>query len=341
MAKRRRLTPAAGLDLGDGGAFAEGCFARETSAAPERKLALPPIAGVAGDAARQGALEELSQTLEAARREGRLAETLPLASVVEDHLIRDRASVDESEMEGLMESLRQRGQQVPIEVVALGEGRYGLISGWRRLTALRRLAADGAGEGTVLAFLRRPNGDAEAYLAMVEENEMRADLGFWERGRIVARAVEAGVFEDRRQALNGLFGSVPRARRSKIGSFVGLVEALDGDLRYPEALSEKLGLALAKRLKDGAEAEVQGLRTALAEAEAKTPAEEATALSAWISGSRAKASVAPVPKTEKAATRPEVRVSRTGSGLRQRIVLSGPGVDQDLMVRIEKLLSQR
>ena len=339
MAKRRRLTPAAGLDLGDGGAFAEGGFARETFAAPERKSALPPIAGVAGDAARQGALEELSQTLEAARREGRLAETLPLASVVEDHLIRDRASVDESEMEGLMESLRQRGQQVPIEVVALGEGRYGLISGWRRLTALRRLAADGAGEGTVLAFLRRPNGDAEAYLAMVEENEMRADLGFWERGRIVARAVEAGVFEDRRQALNGLFGSVPRARRSKIGSFVGLVEALDGDLRYPEALSEKLGLALAKRLKDGVE--VQGLRAALADADAKTPAEEATALSAWISGSRAKAPAAPAPKTEKAATRPEVRVSRTGSGLRQRIVLSGPGVDQDLMVRIEKLLSQR
>jgi hypothetical protein len=40
----------------------------------------------------------------------------------------------------------------------------------------------------------------EAYLAMVEENEIRVGLSFYERARIVARAAEAGVFERHRGA---------------------------------------------------------------------------------------------------------------------------------------------
>ncbi len=261
MAKRRRLSPARGLELGPEGMPEVERFARETSpdqapaAGIETKSSpsLPPIAAMAGDISRRAAIEEMAASLEIARHEGRLAEALPLDAIVEDHLIRDRAAIDETEMEALTESLRARGQQVPIEVTELGGGRYGLISGWRRLTALRRLAAEGQGPAIVAAFLRRPDGDAAAYLAMVEENEIRADLGFWERGRIVARAVEAGVFEDTRAALLGLFGSVPRARRSKIGSFVTLVRLLDGTLRFPEALSEKAGLALEQRLRDGGE----------------------------------------------------------------------------------------
>ena len=80
---------------------------------------------------------------------------------------------DADEMAALVASLRARGQQVPIEVVAReakGTGRngYGLISGLRRVMALREIGA-----AEVLALVRRPETSSEAYLAMVEENEIR------------------------------------------------------------------------------------------------------------------------------------------------------------------------
>ena len=354
MAKRRRLSPARGLELGPEGMPEVERFARETSpdqapAAGIETKSLPPIAAMAGDISRRAAIEEMAASLEIARHEGRLAEALPLDAIVEDHLIRDRAAIDETEMEALTESLRARGQQVPIEVTELGGGRYGLISGWRRLTALRRLAAEGQGPAIVAAFLRRPDGDAAAYLAMVEENEIRADLGFWERGRIVARAVEAGVFEDTRAALLGLFGSVPRARRSKIGSFVTLVRLLDGTLRFPEALSEKAGLALEQRLRDGgegSEAAVDSLATALKDADPANPAEETACLNGWLTrsdgarpgGTGGRAAGRPksgAPAARKVA--PGLKMSMRGG----RITLSGPAVDDHLCADLEAWLADR
>ena len=51
---------------------------------------------------------------------------------------------------------------------------------------------------------------------MVEENEIRADLSFFERARIVRRAVEGGVFGSEKQALQSLFSAASYAKRSKI-----------------------------------------------------------------------------------------------------------------------------
>ena len=293
--------------------------------------------------------------MEKARQEGRLAEALPLDAVIADHLIRDRAVIDEGEMEALIESLRARGQQVPIEVTDLGDGRYGLISGWRRLTALRRLAEEGAGAGFVVAFLRRPKGDADAYLAMVEENEIRADLGFWERGRIVARAVEHGVFPDVKAALNGLFASVPRARRSKIGSFVALAQRLDGRLSFPEALTERLGLSLAQRLKGADEAggdAPEALLATLSEAldNATTPEAEMSALSKWLSEAEASAPKdqsrtrsmsgaggGPGEETE-TSSRPNIKLELSGRAGQQILILKGSDVNANLQRRIEAWL---
>jgi ParB family transcriptional regulator, chromosome partitioning protein len=50
----------------------------------------PPIAQQMGEAARDDALEKLSAEIAAARAEGRLIQSLPLAAIVADHLIRDR-----------------------------------------------------------------------------------------------------------------------------------------------------------------------------------------------------------------------------------------------------------
>jgi len=249
MAKRRRLdtTPGLATTAETGGLETKSLFPRHPlGVAPTRTA---PIASVAADSAAQAALEAVTAELTSARAEGRLLLRLPLAAVDESYLVRDRMAIDPEEMAALTASLRARGQQVPIEVAALGGGRYGLISGWRRLVVLRQLAAAG-GADTVLAIQRRPDAAAEAYLAMVEENEIRAGLSFYERARVVVRATDQGVFSDDRTALAYLFVAAPRSRRSKIGSFTRLVrvferpESPNPGLFFPTYLSEKQGLAL-------------------------------------------------------------------------------------------------
>ena len=83
---------------------------------------------------------------------------------------------------------------------------------------------------------------------MVEENEIRVGLSYYERARIAARAAELGVFPDTASALARLFASASRAKRSKIGSFLRLYTALDDRLRFPAAIPERLGLRLARAL---------------------------------------------------------------------------------------------
>ncbi len=342
MAKRKRLDPVPQADL----------------AAPEQKSALPPlgapIARVAQDTAREAAFEELRAALTEARAEGRLIQKLPLDSVMLDHLRRDRVSLDEEALVPLMESLRARGQQVPIEVTALGDGRFGLISGWRRMAALKRLHAE-TGEArfaTVLAILRNPETAGDAYLAMVEENEIRLGLSHYERARIVLRAVEAGVFPTTKIALQKLFAHGSRARRSKIGSFLGVVSALDGALRFPADLGERLGLALSQRL-DAESGFAARLRAALAAAEPATAEDERLVLEAVLRPAPSAASTpepsrksSQVPSADRPAQGPArpaagreepasgVVLEISGGYLKPVLTLSGPKVDQAFKERL-------
>lgn len=248
MAKRKRLTPARAdfqpSTVPDG--------ALETKSMFPPVQSTPPIAQVAGDTALQAAVDDLGAEIRAARAEGRLVQQVPLTAIEEAHLVRDRIAVDGDEMSALIESLRARGQQTPIEVVKLAEGRFGLISGWRRLTALKALYAETGDErfATVQALLRRPENASDAYLSMVEENEIRVGLSYYERARIAARAAEQGVYPDEASALRGLFSTASRAKRSKIGSFIAIYHALDTDLQFAAAIPERLGLALSKALKE-------------------------------------------------------------------------------------------
>src|SRR5690606_41318719 len=98
-----------------------------------------------------------------------------LAAVEAGYLVRDRLAADEGDMAALVESLRARGQQVPIEVVEIGPGRYGLISGWRRLTAIARLGPETGEErfAPLLALLRRPEPADHAHPATVGGEQVR------------------------------------------------------------------------------------------------------------------------------------------------------------------------
>ncbi|WP_283180219.1 ParB N-terminal domain-containing protein [Gemmobacter sp. 24YEA27] len=257
MARRKRLGPAIIAPETD-----ENSHVSDVSegVAPEVKAALPPpgagnfgapppIARVAAESAAEAALSEISEAMSRARAEGRLVLRLPLAGIEADHLVRDRIDLDEEELEGLISSIAEHGQRNPVEVSEIAPGRYGLISGWRRLTALKRLCASGNDRfDHVLALVRKPETAADAYIAMVEENEIRAGLSYYERARIAGRAVELGVFETEKQALQRLFANASRARRSKIGSFLVIWHRMDAVLRFARAIPERLGLALEKAI---------------------------------------------------------------------------------------------
>ena len=328
MAKRKRLTP-----LGIETAHPEADISSPDSRAPETKamhpfgVAPPPISRVAQDAAATAALREVAQELTQAREDGRLVQRLPLEAIVADHLLRDRLAADDDDMASLIDSLRAHGQRTPIEVTDLGHGRYGLISGQRRLTALLRLRAETeeARFDHVLALLRRPASASDAYIAMVEENEIRAGLSYWERARIAAKSVDAGVFASEKIALQRLFAAASRAKRSKIGSFITLVQALDGHLRFPAALPERLGLALVSRLEGQGQARAD-LIAALRAADPATAAAEQATLARWLA--------APRPVNAPVELRPGLYWAQQGG----RLVLSGPALDSRLCEQLQDWL---
>ncbi|MEP5186983.1 ParB/RepB/Spo0J family partition protein, partial [Tateyamaria sp.] len=317
MAKRKRLSPAPAFEIPDPLA---GSGELETKAMNGWVGTRAPIADVAGDAARHAALEEVSAELHSARAEGRMVLRLPLDAIEANHLVRDRVAVDEDDMLSLTDSLRDRGQQTPIEVVDLGQGRYGLISGWRRLMALQALQAEAPEDARfayIQALVRSPNGAPDAYRAMVEENELRANLSFYERARIAVKAAEEGVYESPKHAVQSLFLSVRRAKRSKILSFTELVE-LDDQLSFPSAIPEKLGLALVGAMRAQPAFKVKliahlGKARPLADAAAERAVLERCM--------RALTQAAPSPPLERIVEGVELRV-QTG-----KATLSGPGVD--------------
>ena len=340
MAKRRRLSPARPGLAGD-------------APRPPAAFVPSPIAGVAGDAAGAAAAEELARTLHEARIGGRMVLDLDLDRIDAGYLVRDRVTVDEAEMQVLMASIAARGQQAPVDVADLGGGRYGLISGWRRLEALRRLGPEG-GPNTILALLRQPREAGDAYLAMVEENEIRVGLSYYERARIALKAVEQGAYTDTKKALLSLYHAASRPKRSKIGSFLGLVEELDGALTFPGALGERLGLQLARSLDDDPTLAAR-LRRLLAEAVPEDAEAEKAMLQQALAGSTGAAvsgKAAPVaPRNVSRAkhftpSQPLVHITlRPGLTYVEHrnggVTLEGPAVDADLRARLTRWLGEQ
>lgn len=333
MAKRKRLTPARSDFLSNDSPTEEN-QADHTPGSLENKSMFPmgvakssprpPIAQVAGEAAASAALTEMAEMIGLARSQGRIVEALPLGSIEQGHLVRDRIQVQSEDLEALKSSLQARGQQTPIEVVDRGAGafpQYGLISGWRRMMALSDIGAT-----EVLAIVRQPKTSSDAYVAMIEENEIRSDISFYERARIVVKALEQGVYSDSKKALQTLFSNVSRAKRSKIKNFMTLVEAFDSDLRFPSCLSERTGLEVVKKItEDPSRVDVIKARLAQ-EAPATAQAEQAILLSG-------------TPLHKKRA--PQANVSLSFDVKKKTIELQGDGVTPDLVAALELWLSKR
>ncbi|CUH44300.1 ParB/RepB/Spo0J family partition protein [Ruegeria atlantica] len=283
MAKRRRLAVPNKAELEE----LEVGFAAKPSLNPfDGTTSTPPIAQVAAEAASLSGMATVTDRVELAKDQsdaarwrdakdaGLVAEMLPIESIDVEYIRRDRMVEDEEAMAELLESLRTNGLRTPIEVTREGES-YGLISGFRRLDAFRRLSKTDDRFTTIPAFVRGAGSGQGAYVSMVEENELRSNLSPYERGRIAVLAVGQGIFESTEAAVDVLFATASRAKRSKVRSFAMVHEALGDLLKHPVALSEKAGLKLASALRGGAQSK---LRRALAEAEVIDPKTEWDAL---------------------------------------------------------------
>lgn len=279
MARRRTLEAPSAEELQK---LEEG-FARETSS---DYLGLKaPIAHVAGEAAAIAPTEPAdirakreknhadAIRLQEALEKGLLVLEIPLSEISTSELSRDRIAIDEEEMEELRKSIRDHGLRLPVEVFELaearGNARYGLISGFRRLAVVQRLYGKTGDSkySTIKALVQKPDGVADAYVAMVEENEIRADLSQYERGRIAVIAKGQGAFKSVEAAVSKLYPAASKAKRSKIRSFALVHEELGDLLKFPTALSERAGLRVAGALKSGYSTVMRDL---LAESDPKT-----------------------------------------------------------------------
>ncbi|QIE42997.1 ParB/RepB/Spo0J family partition protein [Meridianimarinicoccus aquatilis] len=283
MARRTKLTAPSAEELKS----LEDGFAAKPSMSASGMM--PPIAQVAAEAASLTPTETTHMRAEAARdkrdaerlrqaeAEGLILLEIPTADIIADELSRDRLVMDPEAMGELKASISLNGLRLPLEVFEIvdpGDGpRYGLLSGFRRLAALRALEAEtaNAAYGRVKVILRHPGNVGAAFLAMVEENEIRADLTPYERGRVGVLSVQQGAFETVEQAVNGLFHAASKAKRSKIRSFALVHEELGDMLSFPEHLSERAGLRLASALRAGLAGR---LREALATGQGVDPVEE-------------------------------------------------------------------
>ncbi len=326
---RRRLGPADPASLAPRPA-------PETKSAPHFPPA--PIAQVAGVAATAAALDEVARELSQARASGRMVVDLPLDAIVEDHLIRDRILTEDEDMVSLRDSILAHGQRTPIEVMQLdGADRYGLISGWRRLAAIRTIHEwlEKPGHTTIRALIRQPENVGDAYVGMIEENEIRVGLSHYERARIVALSVERGIFPDGKAALKALFGNVSRAKRSKIGTFLRIYDHLGDALRFPTAIGERLGLQLAAWIRENG---AGALRAALEQADAREPEVELATLEAAMKAARVVSDAKRLPVVEKDEIRPGVTLTYRRHRGKHSVLLSGPGLTADFCDNLRRAL---
>lgn len=198
---------------------------------------------------------------------------IPTTEIDESALPRDRTHLDAAALLELRLSIATHGLRTPIEVFATDSDSpqpYALISGFRRLTAYRALhdLTQNPTYATINATILHPKTITHALTLMVEENDIRADLSPWEKGRIAVAARNHGHFDTIDAATIALYPNATPMRRSRLRALALLVDELDGHLTAPETLSQRQALRLAAALRAGF---TDLIRTALDQSHTKTP----------------------------------------------------------------------
>lgn len=191
---------------------------------------------------------------QAAPRAAQTVRRIPLDRIDPHALRRDRVHIDEPAMEELTGSIRGGGLRMPVELFPLPKrGRYGLISGFRRLQAFRRLL-DETGEpafAAIPAMVREVTEGRALLAAMIEENEVRAPLSPWEQEAALLSAVEQGFYDCLEDAAKGLHPHASRRKQGRLLKIARAVEALGPKMKQPHTLSLRKCLRLADAVEAG------------------------------------------------------------------------------------------
>ncbi len=229
---------------------------------------------------------------------------IPLAEIDPAALCRDRTGLDPEPQTELELSIATSGLRQPVEVFPLasprGDHRYGLLSGYRRLHAFATLL-ERTGEAryaAIPAFLRAETGLAAAFAAMVEENDIRADLSPFERGLIAVTARNTGAYPSIEAAVDGLYPNAGRQKRLRLRQLAFFAEEMDGQLTAPEKLSAQKAFRIANAAAAGFG---ELMRTALEESSLKDPDHQWSLLQLILAESEANEAS---PETSKSLGRP-------------------------------------
>lgn len=219
---------------------------------------------------------------------GLVVDMIPVEAVHATKLVRDRSARVDADLDDLKASIRALGLSNPIRVEQVGEGRYELVQGWRRLAAYRALLAetgDAAYARIPAGLMARGETLESLYRRMVDENMVRKDISWAEMANL-ARAYaedEATGCRDLDQAVNLLFATANPQKRSYVRRFAFLMRAMETSLEHAEAIPRQLGLAVASRIENEAGSSGELVR-ALAAAPGRTAEQELAILRAFAEG---------------------------------------------------------
>lgn len=243
-----------------------------------------------------------------AQAEGLVLRRVPITEVVTNKLSRDRREVDDEGLAELRESIRAIGLSNPIQVEAAEAG-FELVQGLRRLTAYRALYAETGAEeyAEIPAVVLSPGDTIERlYRRMVDENLVRTDISFAEMAMLARRyaddpATEAGDVD---AAVQVLYGSAGKQKRSYIRAFSKMMAVLEKYLEHPQSIPRALGLSVRKRMEDSPES-VATLQHALIEPGRRTAEEELEILRRYAEPDGAGGAGTPFPAGNGAKARPK------------------------------------
>ena len=185
--------------------------------------------------------DALAHEFVALRNAGQVIQMIPLGEVHSTLLTRERMSAEDVELDDLVTSIRDVGLSNPIRVLERPDGGgFELVQGHRRLSAYQRLWEEtGEEQWASVPATIMPDGPADVaglYRRMVDENVVRKDISFAEMAYAAKNfaADPATGTSDVDKAVAELFKSAPYSKRSRIRSFVSLLEKIGRRAAAPD-----------------------------------------------------------------------------------------------------------
>ena len=158
---------------------------------------------------------------------------IPINEIKTDIIVNCRNVV---EVEDLVESIQETGLQMPIGVTTTVDGEYGLVYGFRRLTACQQL-----GYETISARVVSTFGEAELLIMNLQENVSRKNLTPMEEAHAIQRIIDAGKSMDEFRVALGWSKTLVTQRIALLDMSFSLQDALDEDsisVNQARAISE-------------------------------------------------------------------------------------------------------